>query len=143
MYPIFRERKAVVLRMPKGEKVRTVQADKDRTDIRNIVAKAMRSGGVVGGINFRQGVYQDISDTPSYPEMLTVVARAQSLFEKLPAKLRERFSNDPQKLMEFVSDPANADEAIKLGILKAPAPDPEPPAPLKVEVVNTLPSSDK
>lgn len=47
----------------------------------------------------------------------------------LPAKVRSRFENDPQKFLEFCSDPKNRDEAVSLGlIMSAPAsaPDPDP-----------------
>ena len=48
----------------------------------------------------------------------------------LPAQMRSRFNNDPAELLKFIKDPANLDEAVKLGILvkkEAPKGDPVPP----------------
>lgn len=126
-------RERVPVRISEFSASRTVQADKERTDIRVIVAAAMRGKSV--NVNVRQGTYGDISDAPTFMEALNVVARAQALFEGLPAKLRDRFGNDPAKLLEFVADPENKDEAVKLGIMKKVEPPKEQP-PMKVEVVN-------
>ena len=39
------------------------------------------------------------------------------MFDSLPSSLRERFSNDPSRLLAFVDDESNFDEAVKLGLL--------------------------
>lgn len=111
-----------------------VQADKERTDIRNIVQRAMRKGGIVS-VNVREGRYEDISSAPSYMEALNVVAAANEAFSRLPAAVRDRFSNDPLRMLAFLDDDANKDEAIKLGLRKAdPVPE-KPPEPMLVRVV--------
>jgi len=47
---------------------------------------------------------------------------------ELPAKMRARFHNDPQELLEFISNEENRAEAEKLGLV---AKKPEtPPAPI-------------
>lgn len=43
---------------------------------------------------------------------------AEAHFASLPSDLRARFSNSYLSLWAFVNDPANADEAVKLGLLK-------------------------
>lgn len=43
---------------------------------------------------------------------------ATDAFNQLPATIRRRFGNDPGELMNFLADENNADEAIKLGLLK-------------------------
>jgi hypothetical protein len=35
----------------------------------------------------------------------------------LPADLRARFSNNPEELINFLDNPENKDEAIRLGLL--------------------------
>ncbi|CAJ0596428.1 unnamed protein product [Cylicocyclus nassatus] len=42
----------------------------------------------------------------------------------LPSDVRERFGNDPAKLLAFLDDDDNRAEAVKLGLVNAP---PEPP----------------
>lgn len=113
-----------------------VQADKDRTDIRNIVKMAMRGKSVT--VNYREGRFLDIADAPTYIEALNFVAEANLMFDRLPAALRDRFNNDPAAMLSFIDNPENKEEAIKLGLLpKPPAPPVEPP-PMKVEVVNPV-----
>lgn len=55
-------------------------------------------------------------------EALDMVRDAQAHFAALPSALRSRFDNSPAKLWDFVNNPANADEAIKLGLLKRDVP---------------------
>lgn len=113
---------------------RTVQADAERTDIRNILERARRNGGTYAYMTAKQGFYADISEAPSYIEALNVVARAQQQFELLPADIRDRFNNDPAKFLAFANDEKNAEELVKLGLRKAPV-IPEEPKPIEVRVV--------
>ena len=39
-------------------------------------------------------------------------------FEKLDVNVRKRFENNPQKLLDFLKDDDNRDEAIKLGLVE-------------------------
>jgi len=41
----------------------------------------------------------------------------EDAFAALPAKIRARFSNRPAELVAFVSDSANYDEAVELGLI--------------------------
>ncbi|QXP45064.1 internal scaffolding protein [Microvirus mar38] len=50
-------------------------------------------------------------------ESMNVVARARAQFEMLPSNLRARFENDPRKLVDFVNDSNNYDEALRLGLV--------------------------
>lgn len=50
-------------------------------------------------------------------EAKNLVAHAQSQFEMLPSEIRDRFSNNPEKLISFLSDDGNYDEALKLGLV--------------------------
>lgn len=74
--------------------------------------------------------YGDFTDVPDLRTALEQIRTAQQNFENLPPEIRGRFYNDPAKLWDFVHDPSNAEEAIRLGILeRAPTPgDGVPPA---------------
>lgn len=70
--------------------------------------------------------YGDFTGAPDLRTVLDNVRDAREHFMALPPKLRARFHNKPAELWEFVNDPENADEAVRLGLLaRAPA----PPAP--------------
>jgi phage internal scaffolding protein len=65
---------------------------------------------------------------------MNAVAQANETFESLPADLRSRFENDPEKFVTFCLDKDNQEELIKLGLADKPAEVVEA-APVKVEVV--------
>lgn len=114
----------------------TRQADADDCDINVMMAKYQATGEPPRA-NPRSPQYGDFTAVPQYQEALNTVMRAQEDFDALDAKTRERFGNTPAGMLAFLSDPANREEAIKMGLVAAPEP---PPAPMKVEVVNPPPS---
>lgn len=67
---------------------------------------------------------QNVTD---YQTALNIMVWAKQEFMKQPADLRSRFNNDPQLFMNFMENPDNQDEAIKLG-LATRRPDPKPDA---------------
>lgn len=62
--------------------------------------------------------YGDLTEVPDLRTVLDLANDAKNKFMDLPSKLRTRFDNSPAKLWAFVNDPENADEAVRLGILK-------------------------
>lgn len=90
-------------------------------DINTIVRRGMQ-GIVPTHVNPLAPQYGDFSDIPDYQGAFAVVARANSLFEAMPWEAREKFGNDPSKMVSWLQDPKNADEAISLGLLVAKAP---------------------
>jgi len=64
----------------------------------------------------REPVYIDTTGTEFMNAML-VVAEAKTRFAELPAEIRNRFENDPAKLLDFVHDPDNLEESIKWGFI--------------------------
>lgn len=60
--------------------------------------------------------YGDFANPLSYQESLNLVIHAQEQFNSLSSRVRERFANDPQKFLEFTSNPENAEEMVKLGL---------------------------
>lgn len=69
----------------------------------------------------------DLSDAPTYQEALNLVMDAQASFASLDARVRARFENDPVKLLAFLDNPDNLQEAISLGLVE-PKPSPSAPA---------------
>lgn len=114
----------------------TQQSAKDECDMNLIVAAAKR-GADIKHVTTRQPMYGDFTNLPDYREALTIVNQARDAFMGLDAFVRERFGNDPARMLDFLSDDKNREEAIKLGLVKAP----EPP---KVdEHLETLKSIDR
>lgn len=100
-------------------------------DINNIV-KEFTQTGQVSHVNekARQGAYVDLPDSMDFQQGLEMVRAAETAFMTLPAQVRARFGNDPAQFLEFFQDPANQEEAIKLGLASdTRPPEPAPKAP--------------
>lgn len=101
---------------------RTKQDLKDQCDINKIVTRFKRDG-VLNHINANQPIFTDF--TPNdYQQCLNKVIDADNAFFALPSNIRERFANDPQRLLAFVQDDSNYEEGFKLGLFN-PRPDPD------------------
>lgn len=110
----------------------TKQSFKDECDINNIIKQYKVTGMITHmSANASRGVYADLPDESDFQTAIAVVAEANSAFNTLPSKIRDRFGNDPAKFLAFCQDPANAKEMQDLGLAKAPAAQdpPKPPAP--------------
>lgn len=118
---------------------RTRQEFSKICDINRIVDKYHRTGVLthVRG----PGMYGDVSQFQDmdYRECIEFVEKANKDFEGLDVNLRNKFDNDPQKLINFLDNPENREEAIKMGIFKKPIPvKPEEPAPVVEPSTNVV-----
>lgn len=93
----------------------TEQHSKEACDVNSII-QHYKAGELIGHISRIEGRYGDVS-AMDYKTALDLVTGAMSLFEELPSKIRNRFDNDPAKLLGFMEDPANRSEAIELGLI--------------------------
>lgn len=94
----------------------TEQAHKDQCDINKIIARYDKTG-LITHISKFEGRFGDLSGA-DFTEMAQQVAHAKSMFEELPSSIRNRFDNDPGKLLAFMDDEGNRDEAIELGMIR-------------------------
>lgn len=67
--------------------------------------------------------YGDFTGVFDYQTAQNALRSAQEAFMALPAKVRTRFQNEPQNLLDFLQDDENRDEAVKLGILNKKQPE--------------------
>lgn len=95
---------------------RTVQADARDTDINFIMERYLKTGLLPQ--SRAQGFFGDASALPDYQEAQNIIVVAKTAFEALPAKVRERFHNSPEKFLDFMADEDNRAEAQALGLLK-------------------------
>lgn len=105
----------------------TRQSEMDACDIHNILKQFSQQGfEQLVRENAARGQYADLTSLPDYQEALGTVIAAQAAFAALPSQVRERFQNDPARFVQFLADPVNQDEAIRLGLATDTRP-PEPP----------------
>lgn len=96
----------------------TQQQFKDECDVNLQMQKYMKTGQFTH-LSKSRGFYADMTVFPKdYQDALEIVRGADQAFENLPSDLRSRFDNDPQKLIEFLGDSSNRDEAVNLGLLE-------------------------
>lgn len=88
---------------------------KDETDINYIVRQFGLTGELPGQTISPQ--YGDFTGVLDYHSAVNAVLAAQDEFMDLPAQMRARFDNDPAKLIDFLGNDENREEAIKLGLL--------------------------
>lgn len=96
------------------------QAFKESSDINNIL-KQYESTGVLP-LNGKSPIYGDFSNHVQYQDAMNLVINANRQFESLPAKIRERFSNDPVNFLEFVENEDNIEECYRMGLKVRPNP---------------------
>lgn len=119
---------------------KTKQAMLAECDINRIIKQFSVTGQFTHlNARARLGAFTDLPDDLDYQAALNTVIEGEQAFASLPAKVRDRFDNDPASFLQFFSDPENQDEAIKLGLVvplpqtqvpplisdKAPEPEPK------------------
>lgn len=95
---------------------RTQQNFKDQVDI-NLIMKRWLKTGVMPVSDVSGLYYGDFTGDNDYMSLSNKLIRAEESFMNLPAQVRKRFDNNPAELLAFVSDKANLEEAISLGLV--------------------------
>lgn len=98
----------------------TQQSPKDECDINCIVERAKRGADLSKLQRAAVPMYGDFTNLPSYRDALLMVNKARAMFAALDARVRERFANDPGRMLDFLADESNREEGIKLGLIEAP-----------------------
>lgn len=115
----------------------TVQSDMADTLIPNIFAQ---HGLGALATHKRAPIFGDFSSAPAdLQDAYNRILEAQANFAELPSSVRERFANDPMRLLQFLGDPKNRSEAENLGLVNvSPAASAAPAG----KAGGTLPSLD-
>lgn len=100
------------------------QQFKEESDINTIVERFNLTGQLPSDVRAPQ--YADFEGVFDFKSAMNAIRQAEESFMAMPAHVRARFVNDPQRFVEFCSDPANLEEARKLG-LALPSPDKQIP----------------
>lgn len=112
-----------------GELAGTANAEPSKTqqhfakdaDLNTIVKRYGITDGAIPPAAADARYYGDFSDAFDFRDALDRTRDAVAKFNALPAELRRIFENDPAYLHEWVSDPANIEQAVELGLLSKAA----------------------
>lgn len=99
----------------------TKQEHAAECDINNII-QAFSQTGQINHVraNAALGRYADLPDHLTLQDALNITIEAEAAFMSLPAKVRDRFHQDPSEFLAFMADPENKAEAMELGLLELP-----------------------
>lgn len=99
----------------------TQQQFKEQCDMNNIIARYNSTGLLIDPLHpgTRQPMFGDFSTVMDFQAAQNVVVRVNEAFEALPARVRDRFDNDPALMLEFLQNEDNREEAVKLGLINA------------------------
>ncbi len=95
-------------------KSRTKQSFREESEISNILSRYVRTG-VADHMNAHEGEY-GFASSLDFHQAMNLVTKADQMFEALPAVLRKRFNGAPGEFLDFVQNPENQEEMIKLGL---------------------------
>lgn len=100
------------------EITKTTQEGKS-LDINAIIARYRKTG--ILPVNNRTPTYGDFSAVEDFLQAQNTYLRAKQQFDALPARLRSQLQNDPARFLDWITKDENREEAVKLGLIKAPA----------------------
>lgn len=97
------------------------QQFKEECDINTILERFGQTGEVP--TNVRQPLDMDFIEAYDFQSAQNALVEAQQAFDAMPAKVRERFKNDPAEFIEFFQLEENRAEGERLGLINPrPAP---------------------
>ena len=96
----------------------TQQQFAEECDINTIVRRFGLTGELPSGI--AMPVSGDFTNVTDFHTAMNLIRQSQEAFLELPAHVRERFQNDPGRVMAFLENPENREEAVKLGMVAPP-----------------------
>ena len=111
-----------------GQESLVQQSMGQETDI-NWIMRRYQEDRLIEHVNRYKGRYEDVSTAPDLQQAFEKVEAAEAAFMSLPSDLRKEFDNDPAKFLEWVQDPANAEEVREKGLGRAE----EAPIPVIIE----------
>lgn len=98
---------------PTGGISQTQQEFKRDCDINVILSKYAVTGQLPNARPIRYGDFASYGDFVSCYDRIN---EAKDAFASVSSEIRSRFGNDPKAFFEFVLDPSNADECVRLGL---------------------------
>lgn len=110
----------------------TRQEFADEANVNNILKRYATTGVFYDPLTTvkasRKPLFGDFTRFKDFQSAQDAIIEAREAFDALPVEIREKFNYDPVKLVDWLQDPSNREEAIKLGFIEkaAEAAKPEP-----------------
>lgn len=95
----------------------TKQEFKKDCDVNLIVKKFVKTG-LIDHVSKYQGTYEDLPSGVDFHAAVELVNQGSEAFKDLPAEVRSKFVNDPERFLTWIENPDNRNEAAHLGLLE-------------------------
>lgn len=124
---IIKNGKKYIIRKNGSLRIQSINLEPSKTDqsfakdcdVNEIIKKFTKSGQLTH-LARKEGIYADVSQIQDLLGSYETVNLAHEAMQSLPSQLRAKLENDPAKLIEYLNDPKNDEEAIKLGLKSMP-----------------------
>lgn len=83
----------------------------------NEIVRRFEATGQVHHVQQKAAMYGDFTEFPDLRSALGAISAVQDTFAQLPAAAKERFGNDPVAMVDWLRDPQNREEGIRLGLI--------------------------
>lgn len=104
----------------------TQQHLRHEVDTKSILQRYLKTGQLPVHIGKREPKYGDFTDTNYFESMAKAKAQVSALvetFNNLPENIQAEFGGDPGAYVQWLSDPKNAVQAKKLGLIMSDLPE--------------------
>lgn len=101
----------------------TQQSFKDECDL-NVLLAGYKHSPMPFAIP--AGNYGDFSEITDFQGAHDAIQAARDAFAELPARVRERFHNDPAAFLQFAENPQNLNELARMGLAEIKPPTGQP-----------------
>lgn len=109
-----------------GDETMVQQSFKDEVDV-NTILRRFGAGLPMWRVGSPQGFYADFREVHDYDSAVRKVQVVHDEFMKLPADMREKFGNDPGKLVDAVSGMTQEEFEAMMKPITVPEVVPPPP----------------
>jgi hypothetical protein len=127
-----KERKRVAINF-KDDQGLTEQHHKDSCDIHNILRQQEKTGVAIHSSAFN-ATYGTMPTGEQFHQDMNRIARAKTLFESVPSKIRNEFDNDVAKYLDFMHQDENYEKIQEMGLPVDHLTKPEEPVKTEVEI---------
>lgn len=83
----------------------------------NTIMRNYQNTGIYGYVTRMSPNYQPEGSTVDRHQLQNTIAAAKSNWEKIPTDVRAKFNNNLQNALNFIENPENREESIKLGLI--------------------------
>lgn len=117
----------------------TEQSHAKSCDIHVIMQKYEKTG-VIDHVNQHEGTYMDYPNPVDFHTAQNIIAEAHSMFETVPARIRDDFDNDASQFLAFMQNPENATKIAEYGLSNSHLPETPSEAPSDKKPKNPNPT---